>query len=102
MTSKYMLDVQHCFKNYQTMYQKRSYDKRKAGTVASNLIRDFQDLPLTWDTLTKVELIGVIEEEPIEVNFYFGTGVVRVTMVVVDKETLGIVASGTNYGALVF
>ncbi len=96
------LDTINLYKNISMQLQNRSYNRRKARTIANNLLRDWSELPLAWDKLTGVEMSGIVEEEPIQIDLYFGIQKVIITSVVVGEKTLTIIGAGMNYGDLVY
>lgn len=99
---KFELDTTELYKNVPMELQKRSYDKRKARTIANNLLRDYAELPLAWDQLTGIEMMGIVDEEPIQIDLHFGIYVVTFAQVIVNETYLTIVGAGINGQTLVY
>ena len=89
------------YPNMQRLYQDKPIDKKRAQKLANNLVREYNNfLPLRWEELTKVELIGEVEGV-IDAWLYFGINTVAITAIYVSDD-MEILQAGTNYGHLTY
>ena len=101
MKIEFHVDKDSLYPNMQRFSQNRPIDKKRARKLANNLVREYNDfLPLRWEELTKVELIGEVEGV-IDAWLYFGINTVAITAIYVSDD-MEILQAGTNYGHLTY
>lgn len=98
---KFTIDVTCFYKNYEMAKRDVCRDKRKAQKIANNVIRELKsDLPLLWESLDNVELVGVSDDFfDVILHFAGSPSPVRVRDVFLD-DNLEIVQLGTHYETL--
>jgi hypothetical protein len=84
---KFTIHKDYCFPTGQRREVDRPISKRNASKIVNNIIRDYKPLlPLTWESLTDVELVGTCDTF-IEMWLTFpNTMGVTITRIYVDNK----------------
>lgn len=99
---KFHVDKDKLFPNEERWRNNRPVSMRKARKLANNLVRDLQHLPLAWERLTGVQLIGEMwGGGMIKAWLYFEIQIVHITGICVSED-MEIMQKGTHYGALTY